>query len=159
MRNDADDDLEALVPDETLLTALREALAARAAVPAAFVAAAKNAYAWHNIDAELAKLTFDSLRDAELAASTRSESASIRALTFQSASFSIEVEITDDALLGQLIPPQPGTAEIQTRAGHTSATEVDEVGSFAIEPKPDSSFRLRVRTEGQPDVVTGWLTL
>ena len=147
------------VPDETLLAALREALAAREAVPAAFVEAGKLAYAWRCIDAELAQLTFDSLRDAELTASTRSESASIRALTYQSARFTIEVEITDGALLGQLIPSQGGTAEMQTQAGHISASSIDEVGCFAIEPKPDSPFRLRVRNEGQPDVVTGWLTI
>jgi hypothetical protein len=92
-------------------------------------------------------------------ASTRSESASIRALTFQSARFTIEVEITDSALLGQLIPSQGGTAEMQTQAGHISATSIDEVGCFAIEPKPDGPFRLRVRIEDQPNVVTGWLTI
>ena len=175
MRNSPDDNLQSglrewlaareapsardSVSDDALLAALREALAARDAVPASFVEAGKSAYAWHNIDAELAQLTFDSLRDAELTASTRSESASIRALTFQSARFTIEVEITDGALLGQLIPSQGGTAEMQTQAGHISATSIDEVGCFAIEPKPDSPFRLRVRTEGQPDVVTGWLTI
>jgi hypothetical protein len=147
------------VPDDVLLAALREALAAREAVPAAFVEAGKSAYTWRHIDAELAQLTFDSFRDAELTASTRSESATIRALTFQSARFTIEVEITDDTLLGQLIPPQGGTVEMQTQAGHISATSIDEVGCFAIEPKPDSPFRLRLRTEGQADVVTGWLTI
>ncbi len=147
------------VSDDVLLAALREALAAREAVPAAFIEAGKSAYAWHRIDEELAQLTFDSLRDTEMTASTRSESASIRALTFQSARFTIEVEITDDALLGQLIPLQGGTAEMQTQAGDISATSIDEVGCFAIDPKPESPFRLRVCTEGQPDVVTGWLTI
>ena len=46
--------------DEALLAALRQALRARQAVPAEFVEAAKNAFAWHNIDAELAQLTYDS---------------------------------------------------------------------------------------------------
>jgi hypothetical protein len=152
-------DAREAVPDDALLAALREALAAREAVPSWFVEAGKSAYAWRDIDAELAQLTFDSLRDAELTASTRSESASIRALTFQSARITIEVEITGDALLGQLIPPRDGTAEMQTQVGHISTTSIDEVGCFVIEPKPDSPFRLRVRTEGQADVVTGWLTI
>jgi hypothetical protein len=147
------------VDDNTLLAVLREALASREAVPAPFVEAGKSAYTWHSIDAELAQLTFDSRRDADAIASTRSESASIRALTFQSVRFTIEVEITDDALLGQLIPPQSGTAEMQTRAGDVSTTSIDEVGCLAISPKPDSPFRLRIRTQGQADVVTGWLTL
>jgi hypothetical protein len=58
--------------DEELLAALREALAERQAVPPEFVEAAKNAFAWHNIDAELAELTYDSSRDAEAAPSAPS---------------------------------------------------------------------------------------
>lgn len=145
--------------DENLLAELREALAARAAVPPAFVEIAKSAYAWHHLDAELAQLVYDSVLDAGRGASVRSESASIRALTFASAQFSIEVEVSDDALLGQLIPPQPGTIELQTMAGQAIESAIDEVGCFSIEPKPDGQFRLQFRTEGQPDVLTGWLTL
>src|SRR5262249_56172362 len=62
--------LGAGLSDDELLAALRHAVAARQAVPAEFVAAAKNAFAWHNIDAELAQLTYDSIRDAGLAPST-----------------------------------------------------------------------------------------
>ena len=145
--------------DEELLTELREALAARAAVPPEFTAIARSAYAWHHIDAELAQLIYDSRDDAELSASLRSETAVIRALTFASARFSIEVEVTDDTLLGQLIPPQPGTVELQTLAGESTDGEIDEVGCFAVEPKPDGKFRLRFHTNGQPDVLTGWVTL
>lgn len=142
-----------------MLAALREALARREAVPTAFVEAGKSAYAWRHVDAELAQLTFDSSRDAELAAAMRSESASVRALTFQSAHFTIEVEITEDAFLGQLVPPQSGTAETQARTGQLITTSIDDVGCFAIEPKPECPFQLRVRTEGHADVVTGWLTI
>ena len=50
--------------DEQLLAALGEAVKAREAVPEWFVETGKNAYAWHNIDAELAQLTYDSRVDA-----------------------------------------------------------------------------------------------
>jgi hypothetical protein len=152
-------DADAGRDDEELLAEVREALAARAAVPPAFIAAAKGFHGWDRVDAELARLIYDSRHDAGLTASVRSESASIRALTFASALFSIEVEVTDDALLGQLVPPQPGTLEVQTLAGETAGGEIDEVGCFSIEPKPGGQFRLRFRTEAQPDVLTGWLTL
>ena len=49
--------------DEQLLAALGEAMRARREVPGWFVETGKNAYAWHNIDAELAQLTYDSLGD------------------------------------------------------------------------------------------------
>ena len=41
--------------NDDLLAALREALRAREAVPPEFVEAARNAFAWHNIDSELAQ--------------------------------------------------------------------------------------------------------
>jgi hypothetical protein len=148
--------------DEELLTALREAMRAREAVPAEFIEMGRNAYAWHNIDAELAQLTYDSDRDADLMASLRSETASIRALTFTSAHLSIEVEVTDESLVGQVVPVVPereGTIEVQAKAGATTTTSVDEIGCFAVSPKPASPFRLRYRAADGTDVVTGWITL
>ena len=68
--------------DEELLAALRVALAERQAVPLEFVEAAKSAFAWHNIDAELAQLTYESNHDADAAPSTRAKTPSIRTLTF-----------------------------------------------------------------------------
>jgi hypothetical protein len=100
--------------DERLMEALLGAVRARQAVPPWFVETAKSAYAWHNIDAELAQLTYDSSRDRELAASLRAESASIRALTFTSPHLTIEVEIGEGALIGQIMPPREGTIAAQT---------------------------------------------
>jgi hypothetical protein len=142
-----------------LLAALRAAVEARAAVPDSFVEAGKNAYAWRTIDAELASLAYDSRLDAGRSAAVRAEAASVRALTFQSARFSIEVEVTDDGLFGQLVPPGPGTAEIQLRSGHNMTAPVDDVGCFSFELRPAGPFRLRCRTETQADVLTGWVTL
>ena len=145
--------------DGTLLAALRAAIEARAAVPDAFVEAGRNAYAWHNIDAELASIAYDSLQDAGQGAALRSEDASVRALTFQSAHFSIEVELTGGALFGQLVPPQPGTAEVQLRSGQAVTAPIDEVGCFTFDPRPDGPFRLRCHTETQADVRTGCVSV
>jgi hypothetical protein len=146
--------------DEQLLAALGEAMRARREVPEWFVETGKNAYAWHNIDAELAQLTYDSDSDAgrDLAAAVRSETASIRALTFTSARLSIELEVGESSLLGQIIPPGAGTLEVHTTAGVISSP-VDEIGCFAVAPIPTSPFRLRCRTEDGADVLTGWITL
>ena len=156
--NDGEELFAALNDDDKLLAALGEAIRAREAVPAWFVETGKNAYAWHNIDAELAQLTYDSRSDERMAAVTRSETASIRALTFTSAHMSMELEVTEDSLLGQIIPPRAGTLEIHTKAD-TLTTTVDEIGFFAVDPKPDGSFRLRCRTPDGADVLTGWITL
>jgi hypothetical protein len=145
--------------DEELLAALREALRARQAVPPEFVEAAKNAFAWHNIDAELAQLTYDSSRDCDYEPSMRAEAASIRALTFTSAHLTIELEVTQDSLLGQIIPAQAGVIKIQPRDGAETEFPADEIGCFAIRPIPSSSFRLHCRTAAGIDALTGWITL
>jgi hypothetical protein len=144
--------------DEELLAALGEAIRAREAVPEWFVETGKNAYAWHNIDAELAQLTYDSYSDRERAAVVRSEAASIRALTFTSPRLSIELEVSESTLLGQIIPPQAGTLEVHTPVG-VASSPVDEIGCFAVTPIPSSPFRLRCRMADGTDVLTGWITL
>lgn len=145
--------------DEQLLAALREALGADENVPPEFIELGKNAYAWHNIDAELAQLTYDSIREPDHALSLRAEAASIRALTFTSAHLTIELEVSEDSVLGQVIPAQSGMIEIQGREGTTATTEADEVGCFLIRPIPDSPFRLRFRTADDTDILTGSITL
>ena len=144
--------------DEQLLAALREAVRDRQAVPPWFVEMATNAYAWHNVDAELAQLTYDSETDLARAAATRSEAASIRALTFTSPHLTLELEVAESSLIGQIIPPRAGILEIHTTAGVTSSP-VDEIGCFAVDPIPASPFRLRCRTADGIDALTGWVTL
>ena len=145
--------------DDALLAALGEALRAREAVPPEFVEAAKNAFAWHNIDAELAQLTYDSSRDAEYQPSLRAEAASIRALTFTSAHLTIELEVTRDSLLGQIIPAQAGVITVQPRDGAETEYPADEIGCFSIRPIRAGPFRLHCRTVAGIDALTGWITL
>jgi hypothetical protein len=143
--------------DDRLLAALREALRAREAVPADFVEVGKSAFAWHNIDAELAQLTYDSSRDAE--PSLRAETASIRALTFTSAHLTVELEVTGDTLLGQMIPAQGGEIRVQPRDGDETTVTADEIGCFSIRPIPSGPFRLHCRSGADLDALTGWITL
>ncbi len=145
--------------DEDLMVALRQALAERQAVPPEFIEAAKNAFAWHNIDAELAELTYDSNRDAEAEPSTRAETASIRALTFTSAHLTLELEVTHDSLLGQIVPAQAGTIKVQLRDGAETTVPADRIGRFTIRPIPSGAFRLHCRTSADADALTGWITL
>jgi hypothetical protein len=78
---------------------------------------------------------------------------------FTSARLSIELEVTDDCLVGQIVPPRPGTIETQVQEGDAMVSQVDETGCFSVEPVPVGAFRLRCRTEDGTDVVTGWVTL
>ena len=63
------------------------------------------------------------------------------------------------SLLGQVITPRAGTLEVQTGAGASTETTVDEIGCFAVDPTPASPFRLRFRAADGADVLTGWITL
>ena len=145
--------------DEELMTALKEALASYQSVPPEFIEAGRNAFAWHNIDAELAQLTYDSAGHRDTAPIMRSEMASIRALTFTSAHLTIELEVSEDSLLGQVTPARQGTIEVQTRAGVITTIPVDELGYFTARRPLDGPFRLHWQTSDSPDVVTGWITL
>jgi hypothetical protein len=144
--------------DDELLEALRRAVAARQDVPADFVTAARDAFAWHNIDAELARLTYDS-RAAEDALATRTEAASIRALTFTSGRLTIELEVAQDSLVGQIVPAQPVVRTLVPRSGSDTLVEADEIGCFSVEPIPLGQFRLRCRTAAGVETMTGWITL
>src|SRR6266480_109648 len=95
--------------DELFLATVRNALEP---VPESFLIAGKAAFAWHNSDAELAALTYDSARDALAGAGTRAEPASLRSLTFDAEDLTIELEIIDDVLHGQLVPAHAGTVEV-----------------------------------------------
>jgi hypothetical protein len=145
--------------DEEVLAALQQALRAQRAVPPEFIEAGKHAFAWRNIDAELAQLTYDSTRDSALEPSLRAEAASIRALTFTSAHVTIELEVAQDSLLGQIIPAQSATITIQSRAGGETALATDEIGCFSVQPIPSGPFRLHCHTAAGVDVLTGWITL
>jgi hypothetical protein len=145
--------------DDELLAALREALRARETVPAEFVEAGKSAFAWHNIDAELAQLTYDSSQDSAYEPALRAEDASIRALTFTSAHLSVELEVTGDTLLGQIIPAQGGVIRVQPRDGGETTVTADEIGCFSIRPIPSGPFRLYCRARDDLAVQTGWITL
>jgi hypothetical protein len=145
--------------DEALLAGLKQALGARRAVPPDFVEAGKNAFAWHNIDAELASLTYDSALDSDRTLVLRAESASVRALTFSSPHLTIELEVTPDALVGQVIPAQAMTVTVQPRTGEETELATDEIGCFSIQPIPAVTFRLHCQAAGDIDVVTGWITL
>ena len=146
--------------NDELFAALKEALREAEEVPPRFVEVGRAAFAWHNIDAELADLTYDSLRaEAEPAAAMRAQDASLRALTYATADLTIEIEITTDAVLGQVLPPQPGSASIMIAAGPAEAgTPVDELGFFAIRPVPHSAFRLRCVTNSGLDIMTGTIS-
>jgi hypothetical protein len=146
--------------DDELLARLAEAQQVAESVPREFIEAGKAAYAWRTIDAELAELVYDSaMEEAQLAGQVRAEQAQLRALTFTTSALTIEIEVTTDALLGQLVPPEAGEVEVINPAGEARTQPIDDVGCFTIRPVPVGSFRLHCRTASGTFVATNWLNL
>jgi hypothetical protein len=147
--------------DERLAADLAEALRSERDVPARLVEAGRMAFAWHTVDAELAELSFDSSSEEDHAAlaGTRAEPAVLRALTFAASQVTIEIEVTDGALLGQVVPPQPGEVEVRLVEGVSRAVPVDEVGWFLIRPRPRGMVQLHLRTASGLSVLTEWTNL
>lgn len=154
--------------DNKLLAALDQALRTAPAVPREFIEAGKAAYAWRNIDAELAELdddielailSYDSaIHQEPTHTAIQADAAPLRALTFASNDLAIELEITLDELHGQLVPPQPGTVEVRLATGQVLTEAIDEIGWFVIQPVPPGSFRLLCHTSGGASVLTGWIS-
>lgn len=146
--------------DDRLLAALGDAVSAARDVPASFTEAGRAAYTWHGIDAELAALTFDSaVEPAAAAPAIRAEEASPRFLTFAAADLTIELEVGPDAVIGQIVPPQSGHADVCPASGPASSTEIDEIGCFVIRPLPASPFRLHCHASSGVSALTTWITL
>jgi hypothetical protein len=145
--------------DDQLLSALGDALRVAREVPRRFVEAGKAAIEWPQIDSELAALTYDSARDTgRVPAGVRAEPAQLRYLTFASAEVTIELEVSGDALLGQVVPPQSGELEILAVGAPARTAAIDSVGCFVIRPVPSGSFRLHCHL-GDANVVTDWIVL
>lgn len=150
------------VDDRSLLQALAEALR-HGDVPASFVEAGKLAFPSEDLDAELAALTHDSAADGTPATSgTRSdELASLRQLSYRATRARLEIElgVAEDAVVGQLLPPQAGTVEVDPARGERTTGTVNQAGGFVIRPIPPTPFRLRFHVGAGVRVVTEWITL
>ena len=145
------------IEDRQWLVTLREAMTEIDFVPTSVLDAARAAFSWRTIDAELAHLTYDSETSAAMAGA-RSQQAALRAMTFASSSFTIEIQVEPTMLLGQLIPaPEAGDLTVTMQDGGSFGVPYDELGCFTIDPKPDGVFRLQL--PGKAAVVTDWISL
>jgi hypothetical protein len=77
-------------------------------------------------------------------------------LTFQAGELSVDVEVGEDGLMGQVLPPRPARVEVLSGPGPATVLTVDELGRFTGQAPPAGPFALRLRTGGEV-VVTEWL--
>lgn len=141
--------------DDRLLADLGDAVRERAAVPDSFVAAAKAAFAWRTVDAELAALSADS---GPALAGLRSGGPARHELLFTVDGLTIDVQVTESALQGLLDPADGGTVELHRASGAVETTTITD-GWFAFRPAPRGLVRLRVTTTSGRVAVTPWTRL
>jgi hypothetical protein len=144
--------------DDALWAALEDALVVARSVPPEIIETGKGCYAWRGVDNELAQLMHDSLLDTALPAATRAEPAVVRALTFVARNLTIEVEISDNAVRGQVIPHQTAEVDLEFRDRDNVRVAADELGYFVITRIATTSFRLHCRTKSGLLVSTMWIS-
>ncbi|WP_221509131.1 hypothetical protein [Streptomyces echinatus] len=132
---------------------LRQAAAVLDPVPAELVQTVLDAFVLHDLDARLAELTFDSVVDA---LPVRGVVDAPRMLTFRSGEVTVDVEVTGDGLIGQVLPPQSVRIEVLGGPGAARPVTADTLGRFTSDTPPAGPFALRLRT-GAEVIVTEWL--
>lgn len=141
--------------DATLLAALADAVADEEPVPPDVYRSATAAYTWRTIDAELAALTHDSREETDRLVGVRS-TATDHTLAFQLRDLHLEVDVTADRILGQVVAPGPATVTLQAEAGTLRTVGTGDSGFFSMERPAPGSIRLRVDVAGAPSFVTPW---
>ena len=142
--------------DEVLLRDLGEALAEERDVPEHLLQAARAAFTWRTVDAELLALTsYDSVLDEELAVRARAAQTA-RQLVFDAEGVSVQVEVTEAGVAGQVLPAGPGRVELVTPTGPVEEAELDELGMFLLGPPPSGPVRFRCEVGGTT-VMTEWV--
>lgn len=132
---------------------LRQAAAVLDPLPPALLQIAVDAYALHDLDARVAELTFDSLVDA---IPVRGATDPPRMLTFSAGEVTLDVEVSGQGLMGQVLPPRAARIEILGGSRPTAALTADDMGRFTADTAPSGPFALRLRT-GDEVVTTEWL--
>ena len=143
--------------DHALLDELQLALDAADPVPDLVVNAAKSAFTWLTIDAELAALAEDSL----LTGSSVRSTAVARSLTFECATGVVVLEVSDEGeeqrrILGQT--DRPADLQVLHRGG-TLSLATDEHGRFRVEHVLAGPVSVRCVFHDDPEnpLITSWV--
>jgi hypothetical protein len=148
--------------DETMLDELRGLVASVDPVPERLDEAARAAFPWRTVDAELAELMRDSAEAEALA--VRSVGTGPRLLSFESPRVAIEAEVTalgprERRLAGQIVPPLAATVALE-QGGARLTAQADELGRFAFERVGAGPARLRATLpDGGMEIATPWTSL
>lgn len=142
--------------DEDLRGLLREHYLRTDPAPERVHHAARGAFAWRDVENELAELAADSLL---VDAPVRSRTGP-RLLSFACGPVAIEMEVNETGrtrqVVGQVLPPTAG--ELQVR-GPQHGVRPDELGRFFLDDLPAGPFSLTWRPSEGPCCNTAWIDI
>ena len=148
--------------EERLLTEVTGVLRRTERVPAAVLAAARDAYRWRRVASAIAELEFDSAVDDDDLARVR-DGGSERRLRFRVADRVAEVAVIDGGrrMVGRVDPPFGGSMVLRSPSGSTVNVEIDDLGRFIVEPLPRGAISLRhvPSDTAMADFETEWVTI
>jgi hypothetical protein len=130
-------------------------------VPELLDDAARSAFTWRTVDAELADLMRDSAEE-EAGALVRSGRGP-RQLSFESPRLGIELEVVatgprERRLDGQLLPPAAATVTVQRPGEDPLSVQADELGRFSLDGLKSGVMRLHVVLRGT-QIAVPWTTI
>jgi hypothetical protein len=145
--------------DDELVARLRRIAARADPVPAALLAAAREAFGLRDLDARVAELVRDS---AVGATATAVRGPGTRLLSFEAADAVIECEVTTRGprrdIIGQLVGAVATTLRVQ--AGNQAVdAAVDEHGRFSVRDLPAGLLRLYCSLADGNTLVTSWASV
>lgn len=121
--------------------------------------AAQAAFSWRTVDADLELLGLDAGCGVATGTLVRDSGAGTpHTLVFHGERLSVEIEIDEAGIVGQLIPPRPGQVTLLTADGPQATTQADEVGCFAFPAPGSGAMRLDCRL-GADHFITDWVTV
>lgn len=150
--------------DATTEAELRELFSHIDPVPPLLDDAARSAFTWRTVDAELAELMRDSAEAADEEAGMLVRGGSgPRQLSFESPRLGIELEVTATGersrrLEGQLLPPASATVTVERPGEDGVSVQADELGRFVLEGLRAGVVRLHVVLRGT-QIAIPWTTI
>jgi len=143
--------------DDELLRELRAALR-EPSVNEKLIRAAQAAFTWRTVDADLEILSLETELAVSDAAMVRDAGqASPRVFAFHGERLSVEIEVDEHGIVGQLTPPGPARITLVTPDGPQAAADADEVGYFTLPLPPPGPMRLDCQ-RGSERFLTEWTT-
>jgi hypothetical protein len=142
--------------DDALLAELGQAIQPPDAEEARMRADAMAAFTWRTVDQELELLSLS--HDSSLAGAAfrgAADTATPRILVFESDRLTLELQVDDELLMGQLVPARSGAIFVESAQQVIAQAHADDAGFFRLPRPPAGTMRLRVGEE----LITQWLPL